>query len=621
MIKNPKSQTSISREAPITKFQIRVSAVRSKFWSLTLGASLGFAVWCLVLPLRVHAQGPLAPPSAPTPSMKSLDQIEARTPISSLPFTISSSGSYYLTKDLSVSTGNGLTISADKVTVDLNGFTISSTAASATGTAIFVNASNIAIHNGSVSSGVTVSGGNFSGSGFANGIEATGSAYNVRVSGVEVFGCLSDGINVGGSNSSVVESCSVRVAGLFGILASVVRDSAAISCGMDAILGDEVLNCNGSAVAGGSGIYANQVGQNCFGTSVSGYGVIGGPAAVQNCYGQSSSGTGLSGYSVQNCYAFSNSGTALNGIAITNCYASNTSTTNPTITGTTVRGCYGLNTTAGPAISATYNVTDSVGYSSGGNGIKVISAKTVSNSYATATTTAGATAIAADVVQNCSASVAGASSPVSFAINANDSVLNSVGVLTAGLGTAIIAPNISNCYGSAGSGNCAGLSGTNISYSYGVATSVPGAGINVQNGTVAFCAAQNTSGDGIFADRSTVKSCSIAASTNGIRVGNVCLIEGNTCDGNTTGIRVIGNSSTLDSNRVSCPAGGNAFVFESTGTNNFIIRNTVRENGANPFILTGANNHYGPLVNVSGVVGGDISATTNANHPWANFIY
>ena len=43
-------------------------------------------------------QGSLTPPGAPAPTMKSLDQIEARTPISSAPFTINASGSYYLTK-------------------------------------------------------------------------------------------------------------------------------------------------------------------------------------------------------------------------------------------------------------------------------------------------------------------------------------------------------------------------------------------------------------------------------------------------------------------------------------------------------------------------------------------
>jgi hypothetical protein len=41
------------------------------------------------------AQGSLTPPpGAPAPTMKTLDQIEARTPISSAPFTISAPGSY-----------------------------------------------------------------------------------------------------------------------------------------------------------------------------------------------------------------------------------------------------------------------------------------------------------------------------------------------------------------------------------------------------------------------------------------------------------------------------------------------------------------------------------------------
>ncbi|HEX5223319.1 MAG TPA: right-handed parallel beta-helix repeat-containing protein [Verrucomicrobiae bacterium] len=73
-----------------------------------------------------RAQGALAPSGAPAPMMKTLEQIEPRTPISSLPFTISSSGSYYLTSPLH-STNSGITVSADDVTIDLMGFTISGT--------------------------------------------------------------------------------------------------------------------------------------------------------------------------------------------------------------------------------------------------------------------------------------------------------------------------------------------------------------------------------------------------------------------------------------------------------------------------------------------------------------
>ncbi len=76
------------------------------------------------------SQGSLTPPGAPAPTMKALDQIEPRTPISALPFTITTGGHYYLTRSLSA-TGDGITIQADDVVLDLNGFTLTGDAGSA----------------------------------------------------------------------------------------------------------------------------------------------------------------------------------------------------------------------------------------------------------------------------------------------------------------------------------------------------------------------------------------------------------------------------------------------------------------------------------------------------------
>ncbi|OVE75926.1 hypothetical protein BVX97_03035, partial [bacterium E08(2017)] len=55
--------------------------------------------------------------------MKTLEQIESRTPISSLPFTITNSGSYYFVKNMT-STGHGVVVQTDHVDIDMCGFKI-----------------------------------------------------------------------------------------------------------------------------------------------------------------------------------------------------------------------------------------------------------------------------------------------------------------------------------------------------------------------------------------------------------------------------------------------------------------------------------------------------------------
>jgi len=65
------------------------------------------------------------PPGPPTPTMKTLFEVEPRTAISALPYTITQPGSYYLTRSLTASTGNDtIVIQTSNVTLDLNGFTL-----------------------------------------------------------------------------------------------------------------------------------------------------------------------------------------------------------------------------------------------------------------------------------------------------------------------------------------------------------------------------------------------------------------------------------------------------------------------------------------------------------------
>lgn len=71
--------------------------------------------------------GPLTPPAGPIAgTYKTLSEVEARTPISSLPFTITQPGSYYLARNLANTNTavDSIAIQSPNVTLDLNGFVL-----------------------------------------------------------------------------------------------------------------------------------------------------------------------------------------------------------------------------------------------------------------------------------------------------------------------------------------------------------------------------------------------------------------------------------------------------------------------------------------------------------------
>ncbi len=119
----------------------------------------------LALAPAAFAQGPLAPPGAPAPSMKSLDQIDARVatageriPVNATTcpgnanslFVIAQSGSYFLTGDVAgVSGKDGIHIAAAGVTLDLNGYQVDGIAAPGR-MGILIDQDNVTVRNGRV---------------------------------------------------------------------------------------------------------------------------------------------------------------------------------------------------------------------------------------------------------------------------------------------------------------------------------------------------------------------------------------------------------------------------------------------------------------------------------------
>jgi len=284
------------------------------------------------------AQGALTPPGAPAPTMKSLDQIQPRTPINTLPgdsqdlYVITNSGSYYLTTNITATSFfNAILIKASGVTLDLNGFTISSTGANGTAILLFGNEatgignSDITISNGHITGGVTNKSGVYEGPGFANGIfynNTAGTPYNIRVTGVSVSGCANNGIYLDTDNSTVVESCTVNTVGGIGIVASGVSHSTANQCGNTAIYADTASDCYGSST-GGEGLGVNFTASDCYGSSTGGYGLE--VNSANNCFGSSDSNVGLSAVNANNCFGSSDSNVGLSVNNANNCEGNSTS--------------------------------------------------------------------------------------------------------------------------------------------------------------------------------------------------------------------------------------------------------------------------------------------------------
>ncbi len=199
------------------------------------GFLLASAMLCALSAPALHAQGTM--PVRPVAGCQ-----DPRTPIDTAPFTITKSGSYFLTSNLTGVAGqNGIMIEASDATIDMNGFALTGVEGSLSGIATS-NAhtiESIRIFNGNISAwgedGVRL---------LASTVELTGllsrsngdDGFEVDANG-QIEACRADANDSGHgfelSGALITKYCSVR-SGLHGIKALGGRGLRVDSCAIEA---------------------------------------------------------------------------------------------------------------------------------------------------------------------------------------------------------------------------------------------------------------------------------------------------------------------------------------------------------------------------------------------------
>jgi parallel beta-helix repeat protein len=303
----------------------------------------GFVLSTLAMAeITILAQGPLVPPGPPAPMFKTLQQVEPRTPISSLPFVITAPGSYYLTTNLTGAAGqNGIVINGPRVTVDLMGFELRGVGGSLSG--ILMNpATSPHIRNGSIFGwGQDGINGTNGGGGIIEELRVSNNGrYGISFnSGSQIRKCIvfaNANVGIILSNDVEVDDCVSNGNGTHGIQAGTgstirrcltVQNSAAgiTGSGLDGL---NIIECNSEFNGAGIATLGQTIVKGSFARSNLVTGISVGPGSlVEGCNASDNGTNGITvelGSTVQGCITENNRGdgiNAKNGSSVVNCSA------------------------------------------------------------------------------------------------------------------------------------------------------------------------------------------------------------------------------------------------------------------------------------------------------------